>query len=103
MDVAARPAPDVLNEYRIGACTLHHTLRLRSAAPAVTGRELLHTAIHYRWRGTVDYIWFNGPFEAVAIASAVPVHVVDALRGFPNSVFSSDHIAVCAEFIWRDW
>lgn len=87
------------------SCRLQHNLHLRSAY-SLTGSEPPFTNYTHNFVGVLDYIWYG-------VDSVVPTAVMeipdirllfgkeaetDSIDGIPNAQWSSDHVALLAEF-----
>jgi len=81
------------------ASQLTHTLGLVSAIAMVTGSEPPVTNYTGHYKGVLDYMFLN---ESLAAVSCLEFPGEEVLRGpddtpLPNSIWPSDHIALCVD------
>lgn len=93
---------DIRSEDTFGTLSsvrLAHKLALTSAF-MVTGSEAPFTNFTRKYIGTLDYIWYQGLRMSglMEIPSEEDLLGVDDTGALPNSRWSSDHIALMAEF-----
>lgn len=113
---------DPLGLFRGSGCTrLQHTLELKSAYAAAAAapplsddltalqalldpkhREPLYTNVTHDFRETLDYIVYTDkaltPLSVLQLPSLHDLKCTDPAAGLPNAEWSSDHIALMAEF-----
>ena len=82
----------------LDATRMRHDLNLTSAYACLCGgREPKFTSAHNRFVGTVDYVWYGGRLEPLAVLD-VPCKGVPR-KAMPNKQWPSDHVALCADFV----
>ncbi|KAH9261893.1 hypothetical protein BASA81_000549 [Batrachochytrium salamandrivorans] len=83
---------------------LTHTLGLASAVGLISGGEPMLTNFTASFQNTLDYVWLN---EFLTGVSMLEMPTEQDLRQvedeyMPNSVFPSDHIAICVDLRLAD-
>ncbi|CAN8069288.1 unnamed protein product [Agarophyton chilense] len=94
-----------VSETVLTTCRLSHNLHLRSAY-SLTGSEPAFTNYTHNFVGVLDYIWFGADSVLPVAILEVPDErslfgkeaETDSEDGIPNAQWSSDHVALVAEF-----
>ncbi|PXF48109.1 Carbon catabolite repressor protein 4-like [Gracilariopsis chorda] len=89
----------------LSTCRLSHNLHMRSAY-ALTGSEPAFTNYTHNFVGVLDYIWFGADSVLPVAILEIPDErslfgkeaETDSEDGIPNAQWSSDHVALVAEF-----
>lgn len=99
--------PDMAEEgfENVLSCRLSHNLHMRSAY-ALTGSEPAFTNYTHNFVGVLDYIWFGADSVLPVAILEIPDErslfgkeaETDSEDGIPNAQWSSDHVALVAEF-----
>ncbi|KAM3268696.1 carbon catabolite repressor protein 4 5 isoform X1 [Capsicum chacoense] len=93
-----------------GASYLIHQLQLSSAYAGTPGSsrtrgnsgEPLATSYHFKFMGTVDYIWHTTEFVPVRVLDTLPVDILRRTRGLPSKKWGSDHLSLVCELAFAD-
>ncbi|KAF3646528.1 Carbon catabolite repressor protein 4 -like protein 5 [Capsicum annuum] len=93
-----------------GASYLIHQLQLSSAYAGTPGSsrtrgnsgEPLATSYHFKFMGTVDYIWHTTGFVPVRVLDTLPVDILRRTRGLPSKKWGSDHLSLLCELAFAD-
>ncbi|KAM3380339.1 carbon catabolite repressor protein 4 5 isoform X1 [Capsicum galapagoense] len=93
-----------------GASYLMHQLQLSSAYAGTPGSsrtrgnsgEPLATSYHFKFMGTVDYIWHTTEFVPVRVLDTLPVDILRRTRGLPSKKWGSDHLSLVCELAFAD-
>lgn len=83
---------------------LTHTLGLASAVGLIHGSEPALTNYTGTFRGTLDYVWLNEFLTGVSMLEMPTEQDLRQVENeyMPNSVFPSDHIAICVDLRLAD-
>lgn len=84
----------------LDSCRLSHNLQFRSSYSDM-GYEPPYTNYTADFIGTLDYVWYSEDTVVCVAIMEVPDEtdvLIDGLEGMPNTRWSSDHIALLAEF-----
>ncbi|KAL5818013.1 hypothetical protein ACOSQ3_026391 [Xanthoceras sorbifolium] len=83
-----------------------HPLKLYSSHASVKGStktrglndEPLATSYHFKFFGTVDYIWYSNGLVPTRVLDTLPVDTLRRTGGLPSKSLGSDHLALVSEF-----
>ena len=69
---------------------------------SLTTGEPVFTTYHRRFRGTVDYIFFDADVDmhCTGVLEMLPLHTLRRLGSIPHKHWCSDHLSLVASFAW---